>query len=85
MVKVNVEGFEIIVMFLPYACDQLLGCDALFFCAQHDGCAVRIVGANIVASMALHFLKTYPYVCLDVLNQMAQMNAAVGVGQGRSN
>jgi hypothetical protein len=32
----------------------------------------------------LHFLETNPDVSLYILHQMAEMDAAVGIGQGRS-
>jgi hypothetical protein len=35
--------------------------------------------------MPLHFLETHPNVGLNVFHQMAEMDAAVGVGQGGSN
>ena len=66
-----------------HARDQLLGSDAFFFGTQHDGGAVGVVGANVVAAIALHFLKAHPDICLNIFNQMAQMDAAVCVRQGR--
>jgi hypothetical protein len=41
-----------------------------------------IVGADIQAFMAAHALEADPDVGLDVLHQMAQMDGAVGIGQG---
>jgi hypothetical protein len=32
--------------------------------------------------MALHLLEAHPDVGLDVFDQMAEMDAAVGIGQG---
>jgi len=56
--------------------------DALFFGAQHDGRAVLVVGAHVVDLVAAHALEAHPDVGLDVLHQMAQVDGAVGVGQG---
>jgi len=49
---------------------------------QHDRCAVRIVGADKPGLAALHALRAYPDVRLDVADQMAEMQMAIRVGQG---
>ena len=49
---------------------------------DHDGRAVRIVGADKVHRVALHALKPHPDVGLDVLHDVADVEGAVGVGQG---
>ncbi len=67
-----------------HALDQLLRRDALFFRAQHDGRTVRVVRANIVNFMPLHFLKAHPDIRLNIFDQMPEMNAAIGIRQGRS-
>lgn len=51
--------------------DQLLRGDAFLLGAQHDGRAVGVVGADIDALVATHFLEADPHVCLDVLEHMA--------------
>jgi len=35
--------------------------------------------------MALHLLKAYPYIGLNVFHQVAEMNGAIGIGQGAGN
>ena len=82
VVESDMEGGKIVVVFLPDARDELFRRDAFVLGAQHDGRAVRVVGADIMAGVAAHFLEAHPDVGLDVFDQMAQMNAAVGVGQG---
>ena len=62
--------------------DELLGRDALLLGAQHDRGAVGVVGAHVVDAVALHLLEPHPYVGLDVLDQVAEVDRAVGVGQG---
>ena len=48
---------------------------------------VGVVGADVVdfhggpVVVHLHTLKTHPDIGLDVLDQMAQMNGAIGIGQ----
>ena len=62
--------------------DELLGRDALFLRAQHDGCAVGVIGADIMTlRVRLHFVKAHPNVGLDVFHQVAEMDAAVGIGE----
>jgi hypothetical protein len=46
---------------------------------------VRVVGTNKIHLVALHTLKTHPNVSLDVLHDVAEMEIAVGVGQGGGN
>ncbi len=82
VVELHMKGGEIVVVFLPHAGDQLLRCDAFFFGAQHDGCAVGVVGADVVAGVAAHLLEAHPDVGLDVFDEVAEVDAAVGVGQG---
>src|ERR1019366_6191190 len=74
---------EIVIVFLPHTGDELLGSNALCFGAQHNGRAMSVVGADIVAGVATHLLKAYPDVCLDVFNQMSKVDTTVGVGQRR--
>jgi len=38
-----------------------------------------IVSAYVVTLMAAHFLETRPYIGLDVLHQMTQVNGAISV------
>ena len=69
-------------MLVPHALDELLGRDAFASRAQHDRRAVRVVGADVVDFVALHLLEAHPDVGLDVLDQVAEVDGAVGVGQG---
>ena len=55
--------------------------ETLFLRGQHHGRAVGVVGAAIIALVAAHFLKAHPDVGLDVFDHVAQMDAAVGIGQ----
>ena len=82
MVEVDAESGEVGRMLRAYAGDEFLGRDALRLRPQHDGRAVRVVGANVVALVASHLLVAHPDVGLGVLHQMPQMQRAVGVGEG---
>ena len=62
-----------------YRSDLLFRRAAFFLGAQHDGGAVSIVGANVGAHVAARFLETYPDVGLNVFQQVAQVDGAVGV------
>ena len=67
------------------ALDQLLRRDAFLLGAQHDRRAVGVVGADVPAFVAAHLLEAHPDIGLDVLDQMAEVDRAVGVGQGAGN
>jgi hypothetical protein len=82
VVEVHVEAVEIPLVLVPHPVDELLRRDALLLRAQHDGRAVGVVGAAVDAVVAAHLLEAHPDVGLDVFHQVAQMDAAVGVGQG---
>ena len=62
--------------------DQLLGADALLLGPQHDRGAMGVVGADVVHLVAAQSLEAHPDVGLDVLDQMAEVDGAVGVRQG---
>ena len=81
VVELDMESLEIRNVFMPYAVYQLLGRDAFLLGAQHDRRAVGVVGADIMHLVALHFLKAHPDVGLDVFDQVAEVYAAVGIGQ----
>jgi hypothetical protein len=65
--------------------DELFRRDALLVGAQHDRRAVRVVGAHVMHLVALHLLEAHPDVGLDVLHEVAKVDAAVGVRQRRGN
>ena len=58
------------------------GGDLLGLGAQHDGRAVGVVGAHVVAAVTAHPLEPRPDVGLDVFDQVPEVNGAVGVGEG---
>ena len=62
--------------------DKRLRADAFFLGAQHDGGAVGIIGADVVAFMAAQSLEAYPDVGLDIFDHVTEVNRAVGIGQG---
>ncbi len=76
------EGLKIGIVLIIGLGDERLRGDALLLGAQHNRRAVGIVGTDVGAMMAAHVLKAHPDIGLDVLHQMAQMDGAVGVGQG---
>ena len=65
--------------------NHVFGRDALFLCGQHHGRAVGVVGAAVVALVAAQFLKAHPNVGLDVFDHVAEVDAAVGIGQRGGN
>lgn len=69
-------------MLAVHPLDQLFGRDSFRLCPQHDGGAVRVVGADVPAFMPAHFLEANPDVGLDVFHQMTQVDGTVGIRQG---
>ena len=64
--------------------DQLLGRDALRLGLEHDRRAVRVARADVQAVVPAHALEAHPDVGLDVLDDVAEVQRAVGVRQARS-
>ena len=52
--------------------------------AYHDCRAMGIVGTKVTAIVAEKFLKSDPDIGLQILDQMANVDMAIGVGQGGS-
>ena len=82
IVESHMKASKIAAVVNVHVGDELLGCNAFFFGAQHDGSAMRVISADIPAFVAAHFLQAHPDVGLHIAHQMAKMNCAVGVGQG---
>ena len=82
LVVVDEKTTEVAQMLAVAFVDELLRRDTFFFRAQHDGRAVRVVGADVVAFMAAQTLEAYPDVGLDIFDHVAEVNRAVGIRQG---
>ena len=52
------------------------------FGLEHDRRAMGIIGPDKVHLMPAHALKTNPQVGLDVFHDVADMERAIGIGQG---
>jgi hypothetical protein len=61
--------------------DQLFLAAAFLPGADHDRRAVRVVGADVDAAVPAQLLEPHPDVGLDVLDQVADVDVPVGVGQ----
>ena len=66
----------------PNAVDQLFRRQSLFLRAQHHWRAVRVVRADVVDFVALQAHEAHPDVGLDVLNEVADVDLTIGIGQG---
>ena len=82
VVERDVKVAEVGAVFTAHALDEQFGGDALLLRAQHDGRAVRVVGAHIHAVMPAQLLESHPDVGLDVLDQVSHMDRPIGIGQG---
>ena len=82
VVELDVEVGEVALVGRLHLGDQFLFADAGLPGADHDRRAVRVVGAEVEAVVADELLESHPDVGLDVLDQVADVDRAVGVGQG---
>ena len=81
IIEPDQESRAVPLVFLAYRVDLLLRADPEFFRSQHDRGAVGIVSADIYAVVPSRLLETHPDIRLHLLQQMAEMQRAVGVGQ----
>ena len=61
------------------------GVYARLFSGNHDGRAVGVVRTHKIDRVALHALEPHPDVGLDVFHDVADVEVAVGVGEGGRN
>ena len=82
VVKADVEAVQVL---LAPGCNvghKLLRRLAGLLGGNHDGRAMGVVRAYEVHRMALHALEAHPDIGLDVFHDVADVEVAVGVGQG---
>ena len=82
VVEIHLEVGKVPLVVRFHLGNLLLRGDAVFLGLEHDGGAVGIVSADIGALLATELLEANPDVGLDVFQQMAEMNGAIGVGKG---
>ena len=76
---------KVSLVLLVHCRDQLFRLDSILASAQHDRRAVCVIGADVIAFMALQSLKACPYIGLNVFNQVAQMYRPVRIRQCTGN
>ena len=81
VVETDPEAGVVAFVFGVDAVDQLFRGDALAVRAQHDGRAVGVIGADVQAVVAAQFLEAHPDIGLDRLQQVPDMDRAVGIRQ----
>ena len=79
MIEAQVKALEVGRPVGADARHQLLRRHPFGLGLEHDGRAVRVVGADEVQLVALHALEAHPDVGLDVLHDVADVERAVGV------
>jgi hypothetical protein len=82
IVMADVKIQEILDMFFSHTINIIFCTDTELVCIKHGGCAMGIIGADVDALVTRESLVTNPYICLDVFQQVAQMDGTIGVGQG---
>ncbi len=81
LIESNMKTGKIAQMFRVNTGNQRFRRNPFLFRTQHDGCAMGIIRTNIMDGMPLHFLETHPDIGLDILDQMSEMDAAIGIRQ----
>src|ERR1700722_9958660 len=82
LIELDQEAAIVALGLLGAAGDQGLGCHAFLLGADHDRRTVSILGAAIDAIVSALLVKAHPDVGLDGLDDVAEVQWAVGVGQG---
>ena len=83
VIEADVETGKIPRVLTVHALDQLPRRNAFLVRAQHDRRAVGVVGADVMHLVAQHSLQTHPDIGLNVFDQVADVDGAVGVRQRR--
>ena len=81
VVELDLESCEVPDMRASHVGDDCFFRTAFFAGSDHDRRAMRVIGTDKNALVASQLLEPYPNVCLDVLDQMSQVNMAVCIGQ----
>ena len=82
MIEADVEALQVSGAVGRDARNERLRADSLLFRLEHDRRAVRVVRADEQDLVTLHALEAHPDIGLDVLHDVADVERAVGVGQG---
>jgi hypothetical protein len=83
VVKADVKPIEIFFATCGDIGHKLLGRFASFFSRNHDRRTVCVICAHEIDLVALHPLKTNPDIGLDIFHDVADVEFAVGIRQGR--
>jgi hypothetical protein len=81
VIEIHAKGSEIALVARLDIADEVFRRDTGLLGGQHDRCAVRIIGADEPRLATLHALRANPDVGLDIADQMAEMQVAIGIGQ----
>ena len=81
MVELDIEAREIVDMRPFHPGDQLFLAKLFLSGADHDGGAMRVVGADVDAPLPAEFLEADPDIGLQILDQMSDVYVSVGVWQ----
>jgi hypothetical protein len=82
IIEFDSEPGKVSLVFQSNSFDQRFRTDTFLLGAQHYRRSVGVVSANIIATVPTHFLKSHPNIGLQIFDEMADMNRAIGVWQG---
>ena len=82
VIKFDTESAEVTLMRLAHFGDQGLFTASFFLGTEHDRGAVGVICTKVAALVPHHFLKPNPHVGLQIFDEMADMNVAIGIRKG---
>ena len=85
VVEFDIERGKVALVGLLHPGDEFLFAAPRLPRANHHRRAMRVVGTHVNAPVAHQLLEPYPDIGLDVFHQMANVDIAIGVGQGGGN
>jgi hypothetical protein len=85
IIEGDAEVGEVCLMLRLNGSNLLLGGHPVFFRFEHDRGTVGVIGTHINTVLATQFLEAHPDIRLDILQQMAQVDGAIGVRQRAGN
>ena len=92
MLRFRIGSYSVLVVLsfnnkvaFKYCFNRFLPVLSCFCVASITGVPWGVVGAAVVALVAAQFLEAHPNVGLDVFDHVAEVDAAVGIGQGGGN
>ena len=83
--ELDLELAEVLRMLLVHLRDEFVWADSETLRMEHDGSAMRVVRTDVQTVISPEPLKAGPDIGLDVLDQVAEVDRPICIGQSRRN